>query len=58
MDIQRSPNAKKAKSGKSSQKKGKSPTAEIRQQLDQTNLNGVQGFEINPQKCTTRPKRK
>ena len=60
MDLQRSPNAKRGRppgSGKSSQKKGKSPTADIRQQLDKTNLDGVQGFNIGVQKCITRPKR-
>ena len=58
MSVQGSPKKRGRPSGKSSQKKaGKSPTHDIREQLNATNLDGVQGFSIGPQKCTTRPKR-
>ena len=57
MDLQRSPLVKRSSSRKASVQKGKSPTADIRQQLQETSLNGVQGFNMGPQKCVTRKDR-
>ena len=51
MDLQRSP---ANIGGKKSAKKVKSPTHDIRNQLQDTSLNVVQGFSMGLQKCTTR----